>query len=163
MPKFDLVTLTFHENSNHGQDNDWKSGVQIPNLEGQKNFVLSSFHFQFVYTKLSTVKLGNKEQLDKEQMNHFLWPICHLLHKNKEHLPLRNNFRVTKSSLFPCSTVSLILTIFWYLVLLFRNQLKQQVENVFFINIWFVKQDIPKYKDILKQRFRAGIRTPDFQ
>ena len=28
--------------------------------------------------------------------NHFLWPVCHLLHKNKEHLALRNNFRVTE-------------------------------------------------------------------
>ena len=28
--------------------------------------------------------------------NHFLWPICHLLHKFKELLALRNNFRVTK-------------------------------------------------------------------
>ena len=100
------------------------------------------------------MKLGNKELLDKEQMNHFLWPICHLLHKNKEHLPLRNNFRVTKSSLFPCSTVSLILTIFWYLVLLFRNQLKQQVENVFFINIWFVEGE-EKKSALTNCRFRT--------
>ena len=28
--------------------------------------------------------------------NHFLWPICHLLHKDKELLALRNNFRTTK-------------------------------------------------------------------
>ena len=28
--------------------------------------------------------------------NHFLWPICHLLHKDKELLALRNNFRATK-------------------------------------------------------------------
>ena len=31
--------------------------------------------------------------------NHFLWPICHLLHKDKELLALRNNFRVTKKFL----------------------------------------------------------------
>ena len=31
--------------------------------------------------------------------NHFPWPICHLLHKNKELLALRNNFRVTKKFL----------------------------------------------------------------
>ena len=38
--------------------------------------------------------------------NHFLWPICHLLHMNKEHLALRNNFRVTKKFLiakFDCT------------------------------------------------------------
>ena len=28
--------------------------------------------------------------------NHFLWPICHLLHKDKELLALRNNFWATK-------------------------------------------------------------------
>ena len=31
--------------------------------------------------------------------NHFLWPICHLLHKNTEVLALRNNFRATKKFL----------------------------------------------------------------
>ena len=39
--------------------------------------------------------------------NHFLWPICHLLYKNKEHLALRNNFRVTEVFLiakFDCTS-----------------------------------------------------------
>ena len=31
--------------------------------------------------------------------NHFPWPICHLLHKDKEHLASRNNFRVTRKFL----------------------------------------------------------------
>ena len=31
--------------------------------------------------------------------NHFPWPIVNLLHKDKEHLALRNNFRVTKKFL----------------------------------------------------------------
>ena len=31
--------------------------------------------------------------------NHFSWPIVNLLHKDKEHLALRNNFRVTKKFL----------------------------------------------------------------
>ena len=38
--------------------------------------------------------------------NHFPWPNCHLLHMNKEHLALRNNFRVTKKFLiakFDCT------------------------------------------------------------
>ena len=34
-----------------------------------------------------------------ESRNHFLQPICHLLHKNKELLALRNNFRATKKFL----------------------------------------------------------------
>ena len=40
--------------------------------------------------------------------NHFLWPICHLLHKDKELLALRNNFRATKKFLiakFDCITL----------------------------------------------------------
>ena len=37
--------------------------------------------------------------------NHFLWPICHLLHKDKELLTLRNNVGRPKSSLLPSSTV----------------------------------------------------------
>ena len=42
--------------------------------------------------------------------NHFPLPIANLLHKNKEHLALRNNFRVTKKFLitkFDCSYVFL--------------------------------------------------------
>ena len=38
--------------------------------------------------------------------NHFTWPICHLLHKDKELLALRNNFRATKKFLiakFDCT------------------------------------------------------------
>ena len=38
--------------------------------------------------------------------NHFLWPICHLLHKDKELFALRNNFRATKKFLiakFDCT------------------------------------------------------------
>ena len=31
--------------------------------------------------------------------NHFPWPICHLLHKDKELLSFRNNFRATKKFL----------------------------------------------------------------
>ena len=40
---YDLGLLTFHENSNHGRENYWKSGVQIPEAEGQ--FFLSFFSF----------------------------------------------------------------------------------------------------------------------
>ena len=50
LTRFDLITLTFHENSNHGRWNYWESGVQIPTPEGQNFFVL--FHFQIFHTKL---------------------------------------------------------------------------------------------------------------
>ena len=35
---FGLITFTFHENSNHGWENYWKSGVRIPALGGQSLF-----------------------------------------------------------------------------------------------------------------------------
>ena len=40
------------QNSNCGQENYWKPGVWLPGLEGQKMFVLISFHFQILHTKL---------------------------------------------------------------------------------------------------------------
>ena len=51
-----------------------------------------------------TVKLGNKDGLMRNKLvlrNHFPWPICYLLHKDKikEHLALRNNFRATEKFL----------------------------------------------------------------
>ena len=45
--------------------------------------------------------------------NHFLWPNASLLHKDKEHLALRNNFRVTEKFLidkFDCTTFTFICT-----------------------------------------------------
>ena len=54
----------------------------------------------------TTVKFGDKEQFHKEQIGvkePFL--VTNLLHKNKEHLALRNNFRMTKSSLSSSLTV----------------------------------------------------------
>ena len=44
-----------------------------------------------------TVKLGDKERFDKEQSGvKEPFPMTNLLYKDKEHLALRNNFRVTK-------------------------------------------------------------------
>ena len=40
---------------------------------------------------ISNIVIRNKLVL----RNHFPWPTVNLLHKNKEHLALRNNFRVT--------------------------------------------------------------------
>ena len=51
--------------------------------------------------------------------NHFLWPICHLLHKDKELLALRNNFRATKKFLiakFGC--IRIIVLFLWQSILI---------------------------------------------
>ena len=53
---------------------------------------------------VSTIKLVDKEQFDEKQIGvkepfHIQWPIANLHHKDKEHLALRNNFRVTKKFL----------------------------------------------------------------
>ena len=64
-----------------------------------KTFMESHSHF---LNYLSTVKLSNKELLIRSKLvlrNHFLWQKANLLHKDKEHLALRNNFRVTKKFL----------------------------------------------------------------
>ena len=56
----------------------------------------------FSYFYWYTVKLGDKERFDKEQIGSkepFPATNCHLLHKDKELLALRNNFRVTKKFL----------------------------------------------------------------
>ena len=55
--------------------------------------------------------------------NHFPWPNANLLHKDKEHLALRNNFRVTKKCLinkFDCITwfdflIVKVLAGFWFM------------------------------------------------
>ena len=53
---FDLIFLTFHENSNHGRENYWKFGVQIHALGGQKKV---SFCFQILPTKLGIFELNH--------------------------------------------------------------------------------------------------------
>ena len=59
-------------------------------------------------TDASLVKLGNKERFDKLVLrNHYPCPNANLLHKDKELLALRKNFRVTKKFLitkFDCTT-----------------------------------------------------------
>ena len=59
---------------------------------GWAQWNLSRFEFKFD----DTVKLGDKERFDKEPIGikepFPVWPIVNLLHKNKEHLALRNNF-----------------------------------------------------------------------
>ena len=51
--------------------------------------------FQKVYYIQSNLVIRNKLVI----RNHFLWPIVNLLHKDDEHLALRNNFRETKKFL----------------------------------------------------------------
>ena len=46
--------------------------------------------------------------------NHFPWPIANLLHKDKEHLALRNNFRLTKKFLITKFDFTII---FGYLII----------------------------------------------
>ena len=49
-PRFDLVTLTFHENSNRGQENYWK--FESPLRKVKRFLPFFSFHFQILHTKL---------------------------------------------------------------------------------------------------------------
>jgi hypothetical protein len=69
----------------------------------------SLFHSRSMGSE-STVKLGNKERFDKEQIGikePFPVTFCHFLHKDKELVALRNNLRSTKKFLiakFDCST-----------------------------------------------------------
>ena len=70
--------------------------------------------------KNCTVKLGNKERFYNEQIvlrNNFPRPICHLLHKDKELLALRNNFTATKKFLiakFDCITSYISVMFFFF-------------------------------------------------
>ena len=69
---------------------------------------------------LITVKLGDNVLIRNKLVlrNHFPWPNASLLHKDKEHLALRNNFRVTKCSLSQSSTVleKKIFKIFYFII-----------------------------------------------
>ena len=64
----------------------------------------------FKYVIVSTVKLGNKERFDKEQISiKEPFPVTNLpfTYKDKELLALRNNFRATKKFLiakFDCTS-----------------------------------------------------------
>jgi hypothetical protein len=79
----------------------WKTNIQLEKLWPNMVKLLKNIIVIWIESEY-TVKLGNKEQFDTEQIgirNHFLWPICHLLHKDKELLALRNNFMATKKFL----------------------------------------------------------------
>ena len=60
-------------------------------------FLLSTTAKNYIQSNLVTrnVLIRNKLVIS----NHFSWPIVNLLHKDKEHLALRNNYRVTKKFL----------------------------------------------------------------
>ena len=74
--------------------------------------------------------------------NHFPWPNANLLHKDKEYLALRNNFRVTKRLLitkFDCTTLinNMVVLITWmsytYLLVKLASKLKTNPFTSFFI------------------------------
>jgi hypothetical protein len=64
-----------------------------------------SFHLGFIIQSnlvIRNILIRNKLVL----RNHFTWPICHFLHKDKKHLALRNYFRLAKKLLitkFDCT------------------------------------------------------------
>ena len=68
---------------------------------------------ELVDYKSITVEFGDKERFDKEQIGvKEPFPMTNLLHKDKERLALRNNFRLTKKFLIPkfdCTSVILAL------------------------------------------------------
>ena len=74
-----------------------------------KNFfdVIEIIKFSLILDIQSNLAIRNGFIRNKLVLrNHFLWPICHLLHKDKELLALRNNFRATKKFLiakFDCT------------------------------------------------------------
>ena len=70
--------------------------LRSPNALVQVYSYISCYSFSLDVCSLYNTYIRNKLVL----RNHFLWrPICHLLHKDKELLALRNNFRVTKKFL----------------------------------------------------------------
>ena len=63
-----------------------------------QSMIIDSFDMETFSFSSGTVKLGNMVRFGKEQIGikePFPVPICHLLHKDKELLELRNNFRAT--------------------------------------------------------------------
>ena len=65
-----------------------------------------SIRLDLINVNTYTVKLGDKESFDEEQIG-VKEPIVNLLCKDKEHLALRNNIRVTKKFLiikFDCTS-----------------------------------------------------------
>ena len=68
----------------------------FPNMKSFQMILFDDHHKHFFLVQ-SNLAIRNGLIRNKLVLrNHFLWPICHLLHKNKELLALRNNFRATK-------------------------------------------------------------------
>ena len=80
--------------------------------------------------------------------NHFPWPNANLLHKDKEHLALRNNFRVTKKFL---------ITKFDCIILWFHNVVGKSfpscswIEYFYFCLSWQRSKNLSKF--ITKKHF----------
>ena len=74
--------------------------------------------------------------------NHFLWPICHLLHKDKELLAL-NNFRATKKFLiakFDCIIMCLVCLSIWKI----SNSIYEQILK------FGISTDLPRPRELRK-------------
>ena len=99
---------------------DWKWTTYVMYVLMYKTFAAFTYvtlHWLSTYSKVPIIRpvqsnLVIRNVLIRNKLvlrNHFPWPIVNLLHKDKEHLALRNNFRVTKNSLSP----SLIVVLFF--------------------------------------------------
>ena len=89
-----------------------KSGCEkmfLPSLKTSAFFSIDVIRWYYVIDH--TVKLGDKERFDKEQIDvkePFTVTSCLFIHKDKKHLALSNNFRVTKKFLitkFDCTSI----------------------------------------------------------
>ena len=80
--------------------------------------------------------------------NHFPWPNANLLHKDKELLALRNNFRVTKK--FLITNVDCIIYIIF--VLIFSTEKKT--------NYYFFSSEKYWWKNLVKTRFLVRSDEP---
>ena len=85
--------------------------------------------------------------------NHFLWPICHLLHKDKELLASRNNFRATKKFLFAKFDCNILLFVknsdyFWLFQgnIMVKSELWKEFRWEYQLTFQFVAlEDLPEY------------------
>ena len=64
-------------------------------FDEEYRFQMGKFQYNWKSTLLqvNTVKLGDKERFDRKQIGSWFF-VTNLPHKDKEHLSLRNNFRV---------------------------------------------------------------------
>ena len=101
--------------------------------------------FLFLFDKVFTTmfiqsNLAIKNGLIRNKLvlrNHFLWPICHLLHKDKELLALRNNSRANKFLIaeFDCTSIFLALTFIYFSDIMFQAFIKLSLNFYFSVGV----------------------------